>query len=54
MRSQYIEYVRGYLDQDTADRMVHSAAAMLPYWEELGYELGDNDFELAIKEAAGR
>jgi len=27
---------------------------MLPYWEELGYELGDNDFELAIKEAAGR
>jgi len=54
MRSQYIEYVRGYLDQDTANRVVVAAVNWLPYWEELGYELGDNDFEQAIKKAAGR
>jgi hypothetical protein len=54
MRSQYIEYVRGYLDQDTANGIVVAAVNWLPYWEELGYELGDNDFEQAIKKAAGR
>jgi hypothetical protein len=54
MRSQYIEYVRGYLDQETADGVVRNAAAFLPYWEELGYEMGDNEFEQAIKKAAGR
>ena len=54
MRSQYIEYVRGYLDQDTANGVVVAAVNWLPYWEELGYELGDNDFEQAIKKAAGR
>jgi len=54
MRSQYIEYVRGYLDQDTANGVIKSAVAMLPYWEELGYELGDNEFEKAMREAAGR
>ena len=54
MRSQYIEYVRGYLDQDTANRIMAAAVRFLPYWEELGYEIGDNDFDQAIKEAAGR
>jgi hypothetical protein len=54
MRSQYIEYVRGYLDQDTANGVVEAAVNFLPYWEELGYELGESDFEQAIKKAAGR
>lgn len=54
MRSQYVEYVRGYLDQDTANSFVESAAKWLPYWEELGYELGATEFDQAIKEAAGR
>jgi hypothetical protein len=54
MQSQYIEYIRGYLDEETADGMVRSAAAFLPYWEELGYELGHNEFEQAIRKAAGR
>jgi hypothetical protein len=54
MRSQYIEYVRGYLDQDTANGIVVAAVSWLAYWEELGYKLGDNDFEQAIKKAAGR
>ena len=54
MRSQYIEYVRGYLDQDTANGIVEAAVNWLPYWEELGYELGDREFDQAIKEAAGR
>ena len=54
MRSQYIEYVRGYLDQDTANVIVEAAVNLLPYWEELGYEIGDNDFEQAIRKAAGR
>ena len=54
MRSQYIEYVRGYLDQDTAEGIVESAVNFLPYWEELGYELDDSEFNQAIKKAAGR
>jgi len=54
MNSQYIQYVRGYLDEETADGIVQSAVNALPYWEELGYELGDTDFEQAIKRAAGR
>ena len=54
MNSQYIQYVRGYLDEEIADDIVQSAANALTYWEELGYELGDTDFEQAIKRAAGR
>jgi hypothetical protein len=34
--------------------MVRSAAYFLPYWEELGFELGDSEFDKAIKEEAGR
>jgi hypothetical protein len=54
MWSQYIEYSRGYLDEATAETMLRAAAELLPYWEELGYELGDNQFEQAIRIAAGR
>jgi len=54
MYSQYIQYIRGYLDKKTAERFVRNAVQRLPYWEELGYELGDNEFEIAIKLAAGR
>ena len=54
MQSQYIEYVRGYLDQETAERMIKSAADFLPYWEDLGYQLDDSDFGEAVREAAGR
>ena len=51
MRGQYIQYVRGYLDVDTANAIVTAAITNLPYWQELGYELGDNEFEQAIKRA---
>ena len=54
MRSQYTEYVRGYTDQDTANSIVEAAVNWLPYWEELGYELGDREFDQAIRDAAGR
>ena len=54
MRSQYIQFVRGYLDAETADGIVQAAVGSLPYWEELGYELGDNEFEQAIRQATGR
>jgi len=54
MRSQYIEYLRGYLDQDTADGIVEAAVYFLPYWEELGYELGNSEFHQAIKKASDR
>ena len=54
MRSQYIEYLRGYLDQEHASSILESAVEFLPYWEELGFELGDNEFHQAIKKAAGR
>jgi len=51
MRSQYIQYVRGYLDAETANGIVDAAIANLPYWQDLGYELGDNEFEQAIRQA---
>ena len=54
MRSQYIEFLRGYLDEDTANSIVGSAAYLLPYWEELGLELGDSEFHEAIREEIGR
>jgi hypothetical protein len=54
MQSHYIEYTRGYLDDDTANTILQDAATSLPYWEELGYELGNSVFEQAIKKAAGR
>lgn len=54
MRGQYTEYVRGNLDHDTAESIVEAASDLLPYWEKLGYELGDSEFEQAIKKAAGQ
>ena len=54
MRSQYIEYDRGFLDKKTADSIIRDAAKFLPYWEDVGYELGDTEFEQAIRGAAGR
>lgn len=54
MRSQYIEYVRGFLDKKTTDSIIRDAATFLPYWESVGYELGDTEFEQAIREAADR
>ncbi len=54
MRSQYEEYLRGYLDQRTATRIVKDAARLLPLWEEVGYELGDTEFEKAVGREAGR
>jgi hypothetical protein len=54
MRSQYNQYVRGYLDKETADGIVRIAADALPYWEELGIPLRDNEFQQAILREAGR
>jgi hypothetical protein len=54
MRSQYIQYVRGYLDAETAEGIVQAAVRSLPYWEELGYELGDDEIEQAIRQAADK
>ena len=52
MSSQHIEYQRGYLDETTANGIVRSAARLLPYWEELGIELGDTEFDRTVKRAA--
>jgi hypothetical protein len=54
MRSQYIEYVNGFLDEETADIIVRDAARVVPYWESLGYEFGNTAFDQAVREAAGR
>ena len=54
MRSQYVQYVRGYLDEVTAEGFVRSAAAQLPYWEDLGLTLGNDEFGQAVARAAGR
>ena len=52
MSSQHVEYQRGYLDETTAKGIVRSAAGLLPYWEELGIELGDTEFDRTVKRAA--
>ena len=54
MQGQYEEYLRGYLDQRTASRIVKDAVKLLPLWEELGYELGDSEFETAVSSEAER
>ena len=54
MLSQYIEFPRGYLDEDTAKGIVRSAGHFLPYWGELGVELADSEFNKAIREEIGR
>ena len=54
MQSHYTQYTRGYLEHDTANTILRDAVTSLPYWEALGYELGNSDFEQAIKKAAGR
>jgi hypothetical protein len=54
MRGQYIQYLRGYLDKATADRIVQAAAARLPMWDDLEIPLFDDDFGRAVNRAAGR
>jgi len=54
MRSQYIQYTRGYLDEETANNIVIAGARSLPYWEELGVALFDTEFDQAIRSAAGK
>jgi len=53
MIGQYIQYTRGYLDEETAENIVRAAAANLPYWEDLGVVLVDNQFGQAVLRAAG-
>ena len=54
MQSQYIQYVRGYLDQKTADRIVNAAVSRLALWDELDIYLGNSEFEQAIRQASGQ
>lgn len=52
MSSQYTQFVRGYLDQETADRIVNAAVSRLDLWDELGIYLGNTEFEQAIRQAS--
>ena len=54
MQSQYIQYVRGYLDQKTADRIVDAAVSRSALWDELDIYLGNSEFEQAIRQASGQ
>ena len=49
MRSQYIQYTRGYLDEETANALLLAAASRLPFWEELGINLLENEFNRAVR-----
>ena len=49
MQSQYIQYIRGYLDQETAEGIVGAAVRRLPLWEEIELQLGNDEFTQAIK-----
>ena len=54
MQSQYVQFVQGYLDQKTADRIVDAAVERLALWDELEIALGNSEFAQAIRHAAGR
>ena len=54
MQSQYIQFVRGYLDTKTADRIVDAAVTRLALWDELDIYLGNSEFELAIRQRSGQ
>ncbi len=56
MRSQYILYKRGYLDERTARGFINTAVRWLPYWESLGFEFEpiEDTFEKAVLQTAGR
>jgi len=54
MQSQYIQYVRGYLDRETAETIAQAAADRLAYWEELEIEMVDDEFGQAARKAANR
>lgn len=54
MQSQYIQFVQGYLDQKTADRIVRAAVERLALWDELDIYLGNSEFEQAIRQASGQ
>jgi len=52
MRSQYTEYIRGFLDEETANTIIAAATRSLPYWEELGLEDQNTVFFLTVRKAA--
>jgi hypothetical protein len=52
MRSQYTEYIRGFLDEETANTILAAATRSLPYWEELGLEDQNTVFFLTVRKAA--
>ncbi len=52
MNSQYVQFVRGYLSQETADQIVNAAVSRLELWDELGVFLGNTEFEQAIRKAS--
>lgn len=54
MRGQYIEYLNGYLSKEMADEIIAAAVRFIPLWTDLGYEYQNNEFERAVREAAGR
>ena len=54
MRSQYIEYLNGYLSKETGDDIIAGAVRNMPFWTDLGYEYQNNEFDRAVREAAGR
>ena len=52
MQSDYVQYLRGYIEQETIDIVLGSAVYRLPFWKELGWEPGSRPFDEALKEAA--
>ena len=52
MASQYYQYERGYLDEFTAQNVFNSAVQFAPYWNQLGLRMDNNEFSIAIREAA--
>ena len=54
MRRQYVQYVRGYLDEATAEGFAGEVPEQFQYWQDLGVNLGNGEFSQAVVRAAGK
>ena len=53
MQSHYYQYLQGYLDRNTAERVLSDAAARLKRWQELDVRVEGGSFLQLVEEAAG-
>ena len=54
MQNQFNDYRLGYLNDDSYQAMLRTAASQYPRWIELGIPIDDREFRQAVEEAIAR